>query len=185
MLAPALRQSSELFAKLRGLISHLPYEAELVEAESALRLELSNGSRVLSLPGTEGTVRGYSAPDLIVIDEASRIEDGLYYGLRPMQATNPDGRLILLSTPWGKRGAFWDIWSAGGPEWERVKVTARDCPRISAEWLERERSEMGPLFFASEYECEFLDAVDAAFREADIQAALVDNLQPVKWWSYE
>jgi hypothetical protein len=46
-------------------------------AESALRLELANGSRIVSLPGSGETVRGYSAPRLVIVDEASRVPDEL------------------------------------------------------------------------------------------------------------
>lgn len=50
LLSPSLRQSQELFRKAldiyRALESPLP-----VEAESALRLQLENGSRMVSLPG--------------------------------------------------------------------------------------------------------------------------------------
>jgi hypothetical protein len=40
-------------------------------AESALRLELVNGIRVVSLPGDEETIRGLSGVALLVIDEAA------------------------------------------------------------------------------------------------------------------
>lgn len=183
MLAPSWRQSAELFLKVKGLLAHLPNEAELVEAESGLRIEFTNGSRILSLPGAEATVRGFSDPALIVIDEAARVSDGLYYAIKPMLAIS-HGRLVLLSTPWGRRGAFWSVWDAGGDSWERFKVTAYDCPRISAEWLEAERQSMGELFFRSEYEVEFSDAIDNVFRSEHIEAALVDNLKPVAWWDY-
>ena len=71
--------------------------------ESALRYELTNGSRIIALPGTEENIRGYSAVDLLVIDEAARVIDELYYATRPMLAVS-GGRLLALSTPFGKRG---------------------------------------------------------------------------------
>jgi hypothetical protein len=52
------------------------------EQESALRLELTNGSRIVSLPGKEKTVRGFSGAKLLVIDEAPRVADSLYYSVR-------------------------------------------------------------------------------------------------------
>src|SRR5262249_17901985 len=68
LLSPSLRQSSELFKKVlegyRLLATPLP-----AAAESALRLELVNGSRLVSLPGTEGTVRGFSGVRLLIVDE--------------------------------------------------------------------------------------------------------------------
>jgi hypothetical protein len=50
------------------------------------KLELANGSRILSLPGSERTVRGYAAADLVVIDEATRVDDELISAVRPMLA---------------------------------------------------------------------------------------------------
>lgn len=52
VLSPSLRQSSELFRKVLDLFSALGWPVCVV-AESALRLELANGSRVVSLPGDE------------------------------------------------------------------------------------------------------------------------------------
>src|SRR5262245_42621813 len=73
LLSPSLRQSQELFKKVQDAYRTLGNPAPLA-AESALRYELANGSRVLALPGIEGTVRGYSGVDLLVIDEAARVD---------------------------------------------------------------------------------------------------------------
>jgi hypothetical protein len=54
------------------------------EHETLQRLELENGSRVISLPGNEKTVRGLASVDLIVIDEAARVDDELLAATRPM-----------------------------------------------------------------------------------------------------
>jgi hypothetical protein len=125
----------------------LPTPAPL-EAESALRFEFSNGSRVLALPGIEGTVRGYSGVNLLVIDEAARVADDLYYSVRPMLAVS-GGRLIALSTPWGKRGWFFQEWTGEG-DWARFTITAHDCPRISPAFLAEERRSMPAMVYASE-----------------------------------
>ena len=76
---------------------------------SVLKAELANGSRIVALPGNERTVRGYAAADLIIIDEANRVEDDLISAVRPMMATS-QGRLIALTTPAGKRGWFYESW---------------------------------------------------------------------------
>jgi hypothetical protein len=103
--APALRQSSELLRKVVGFYRALKDEAVPVKNESALRLELRNGSRIVSLPGDETTIRGYSGVRLLVVDEAVRVPDDLYFSIRPMLAVS-GGRLVCLSTPFGKRGFF-------------------------------------------------------------------------------
>jgi hypothetical protein len=61
-------------------------------------LALPNGSRIVGLPGVEGTVRGFSAVSLLLIDEASRVSGATYKSLRPMLAVG-NGDLWLMSTP--------------------------------------------------------------------------------------
>jgi hypothetical protein len=75
-----------------------------------------------------------------------------------------NGSLWLMSTPNGKRGFFWEEWSKGGPQWKRVMVPATECPRISKEFLERERARAWrEEWFRQEYMCEFLDSDDGVF----------------------
>lgn len=178
LLAPSLRQSQELFRKLKSSFSALHSSPVGIDEESALRLELDNGSRIVCLPGKEATIRGFSGVSLLVVDEASRVPDDLYQAIRPMLAVS-GGRIILLSTPFGKRGFFHHEWVEGGAGWERVKVTADECPRISKAWLEQERAAIGDWWFSQEYLCEFVESVDQVFRYDDIQAALSDEVEPL------
>jgi hypothetical protein len=177
LLSPSLRQSGELFKKC---ITAYGAAGRPVapDAESALRLELENGSRIVSLPGKEGTIRGYSRVRLLITDEASRIPDELYLAVRPMLAVS-GGRLLAMSTPFGKRGWWFEAWQNGGPGWERVKVTAYDCPRISAEFLAEERATMPAWFFDQEYLCEPQEDAGAVFRYEDIQAAVTPAVTPL------
>lgn len=177
MLAPALRQAGELFRKTMNFYRDLGRPI-LPKTESALTLELKNGSRIVSLPGKEATIRGYSAVDLLIADEASRVPDELYKAIRPMLAVS-NGELVAMTTPFGKRGFFHHEWTDGGTGWERVKVTAYDCPRISREFLEEERQALGEWFFSQEYLCEFRDTVDSVFRTDDILAAMSDDVRPL------
>ena len=89
------------------------------------------------------------------------------------------GRLVTLSTPFGQRGWWHEAWSDGGETWERYEVPATDCPRIPAAFLEEERQSLGELFFASEYECRFVDTDDQLFRSEHVQAALDADLAPL------
>src|SRR4051794_7110581 len=117
LLAPTQRQAGELLRTTRFLLSALPDLGTATDTTS--QLELENGSRILSLPATEDTIRGYSAVSLIVIDEAARVPDELYFALRPMLALS-DGRLLALSTPNGQRGWFYNAWSSDH-SWAHVK----------------------------------------------------------------
>ncbi len=176
LLSPVLRQSGELFRKVTDIYFALgrPVSAR---AETALTLELVNGSRIVALPGGEGTIRGYSGVALLIVDEAARVPDSLYFAIRPMLSVSR-GRLVALSTPFGKRGWFYEAWG-GDQEWERVRITADQCPRIEAAFLEEERLALGERWFRQEYECSFEDTIDAVFAYTDIAAALKPGIEPL------
>jgi hypothetical protein len=151
ILAPGERQSAETFKKVRDLNRVLGRPVKAVY-ESQRRLELANGSRILALPGVEGTIRCYS-PSLLIVDEAARVPDDLYRAVRPMLAVSK-GRLVALSTPFGRRGWFCDEWHGSGP-WHSIRVSWRECPRIAAEFIAEEERAMGRAWVAQEYECSF------------------------------
>lgn len=172
LFAPAQRQSTELFKKVAAFYRSLPDVPEPLTVTET-RMELPNGSRIIALPGTEATTRGFSAPRLIVVDEASRTDDALYGALRPMLATLGDqGRMVCLTTPWGKRGWFYEQWEHGGDRWERTKITAHQCPRILPEWLAEERKLVGDFIFRQEYLCEFVDTEEQLFPTELIEKAV-------------
>jgi Terminase large subunit, T4likevirus-type, N-terminal len=176
ILSPTDRQSGELFRKI--LASYRALDRPVAaSAETVHQLQLANGSRILSLPGTEKTVRCYSGVALLIIDEAARVDDALYRAVRPMLAVSK-GRLIALSTPFGKRGWFHDAWHSNEP-WQRLRITADECPRITREFLAEERRALGDRWYRQEYLCSFEDVVDAVFAYSDIQAALRDDVKPL------
>jgi phage FluMu gp28-like protein len=152
-----------------------------IPADSYRRLgmELRNGSRIEALPGTEKTIRGNSGVDLLVVDEAARVPDELYYAVRPMLAVSA-GRLMLLSTPYGRRGVFYEEWT-GGEGWERYEVPASQCPRISETFLEEERRSMPEWWYAQEYGCEFRETEDQLFTHEMIEGARADDLQEYRF----
>jgi len=177
LVSPSLRQSSELFRKVVELLARLDEQPVLTE-DNRLSLTLTNRARVVSLPSSEATVRGFSAVDLLIEDEAARVDDGLYHATRPMLAIS-NGRHILMSTPWGRRGHLYELWTDSGPAWERVKITADACPRIAPEFLATERDSLPPWVYAAEWDCEFIDNELSAFDSALIAAALDESVTPL------
>ena len=176
LVSPTLRQSSELFRKVVELRDSLPWTVPLLE-DNRLSMRVARGGRIVSLPGSERTIRGHSAVTLLVEDEASRVEDVLHYSVMPMLAVT-QGRLLLMSTPWTKHGVFYDIWhNAEG--WHRERVTVHDVPRISPEWVADQRRNMPDMWFRCEFLCEFLDSADSVFAHEHIEAALTNDVKPL------
>jgi hypothetical protein len=178
LLAPALRQSSELFRKVAVAYRAIGRPVPAV-SETTLWLTLENGSRIVSLPGADdGQIRGFSAVDLLIVDEAARVSDELYYAVRPMISVS-GGRLLLLSTPWGRRGFFFREWHEGYEPWERFQVPATQVPRIPALFLEAEKKSLGDHFFSQEYMTEFREAADQLFSEAEISGMYDPAVKPL------
>jgi hypothetical protein len=176
-VSPGLRQSTLLFRTVMSYYRALGKPVPAV-VENRLSLELANGSEVHALPGDQDRIRGFSNVSLLLVDEASRVPDEMMAATRPMLAVS-GGRLVTMSTPWGRRGWWWDAWDQGGEAWERFEVPATAIPRITAEFLAEERRTLPPMWFASEYACQFVDPVDSFFRSADIEAAIDPNVTPL------
>lgn len=176
VLAPAERQAKEFFTKVTEFYQRLGFKVP-AKSERKLGMVLKNKSRIEALPGTERTIRGFSAVKLLIMDEAARVPDSLYYAVRPMLAV-ANGSLVMLSSPYGKRGVFYDEWVGQG-DWDRYEVTAHDCPRIAPEFLEEERKLVPRLVFDQEWLCKFVETDDALFTHEDIEAAMSANVTPL------
>lgn len=179
VFSPSLRQSREVLLKSIE-VYHAIGKPVLAEAENMLSLILENRSRIIALPGSASTVRGYSGVSLIIIDEAAYVQDELIAAVSPMLAVS-QGDLIALSTPHGKRGWWWDAWENGGPSWMRMTASVDRCLRIPKAWLREERQRLGERSFRQEYLCAFIEVVDQAFGAAEVSRAFDRDLEPLRF----
>jgi hypothetical protein len=177
IVSASQRQSNELFIKVGDFYKALgsPLDATV---QNAVTMALANGSRVVSLPDSIDTIVGYSSTQLIIIDEASRLSDETYFGLRPM-LTRSRGRMICMSTPRGKRGWFYEAWNDREATWVRVEYPATDNPHIDIDWLDEERRLLGPRWYAQEYLCSFEETQDQYFPTEAIDACFSSDRPPL------
>jgi hypothetical protein len=148
----------------------------VADSHRKMGMELANRSRIDALPGTERTVRGLSGADLLKVDEAARVPDELYFAVRLMLAVS-GGRLLMLSTPFGKRGVFYEEYT-GERRWQRYEVTAAECPRIPTSFLEEAKA-LGPWWYTQEYECRFMDVNDQVFATEAVERAMSADVKPL------
>jgi hypothetical protein len=175
LVAPVEEQATELLRKVATAYTAVGRPVPVVR-ESATRLELANGSRVLALPGKERRMRSYTS-SLLVIDEAARVPDDVVNAASPTMAVSK-GRFVALSTAFAKSGWFHREWTEG-EGYRRLSITARDCPRIPPEFLETERRKLGERWFDMEYMNVFGDDIAAVFSSEDISRALSSGVQPL------
>jgi hypothetical protein len=112
-----------------------------------------------------------------VIDEGARVPDDLYVALRSMLSVSR-GRIVVCSTPFGQRGFFWEAWRSR-EEWERFRVPASECPRISEDFLAEERHSLSHFQYLAEYECSFEVASGAVFDLGAIERCFDNSIKPL------
>ena len=169
VVSPSARQSAEFVLKVRMLAARAS-ERVRGDGENRASAVFTNGSRVAGLPASEDTTRGFSGATLLIVDEASRVKDSLYFAMLPILSTTGStgdkpgqgGEVWLLSTPNGRTGFFWKTWNECD-DWFRLQVTADESPRVNRKVLAEHKKIFSGDLFRQEYMCEFLAGDDALF----------------------
>lgn len=177
IISPSQRQSIEMLLRIKSVYRGMRQAPKLTKDNDS-EIGLHNGSRVVSLPGTEGTVRGFANVKLLVIDEAARVEDDVFASVLPMVGS--DGQIMALSTPWGQRGWFYAL-ADDAPRngWERHRVTVFDSGQWTPARIAEVRASVGKFVFASDYEAQFQDTDDQVFTTEDVRRAITPTIQPL------
>jgi len=148
------RQSGQIMEKARKMALSLDLKI-LPPPPKCDGFTLTNGSQIVSLPDSEETIRGFSAPRLIVVDEAAFASESVFQALEPMLLVS-NGTLIILSTPNGQTGYFYDQWHADPTPWTKLFGSLERCPRVSPEAIETIRKSVTKEVFEQEFECKFV-----------------------------
>lgn len=162
IIAASQRQSSLLFEKIRSNIDALEEKGEKLykEQPTLTRILLNNGSKIYSLPAgrTGYFIRGFTI-DLLIADEAAYIPETVWTAVIPMIAVSRKlrnmGFIILLSTPFGKGGYFFNSFT--DKDFKSFHVSSEDCPRIPKDFLKKEKERMTKAEYRQEYQGEFTD----------------------------
>jgi hypothetical protein len=168
IVSPTLKQSTEITTKARLGLRNLGVR---LTQDSTSLLRLTNGSRILSLPGTARSVRGWSAR-LLVLDEAAYVDDETWTAARALVATG--GRTVVQSTPADEFGPFYELVTDQDPGWARMTVRSDEVSTITPEFLAAERRAMSPDNYSREYEAVFGKAGASLFSLEAINALIED-----------
>ena len=176
--SPSQDQSNYLLATIGGFLDALEVG---ITVRNVKRLQLANGSTIYAKHGSDRTIRGIQGVRLVILDEAARIEPELIGALTPMLGVRK-GRLLALSTPAGKHpdNFFSNTWFDPEVDCHKVQVTADQCPRLSAEFLDKERKRLGEMRWSEEYYCAFNSSELAAFSQDLITAMFTDEFRAWK-----
>ena len=143
-------------------------------------ISLKNTSKIYCLPaGKSGVfIRGYTI-DMLIADEAAYIPEAVWTSIKPMLAVSRKksnmGFIILLSTPFGKGGYFYECWT--DDDFKRWHISSEKCNRLDKAFLRKERSKLTKLEYAQEYLGEFIDEFHQLFPTALIK----DRMTFMSW----
>ena len=160
--AKDLDQGEMIFRKIKDYVFE-NNSKEIVGRPTLHFMELKNGSKIIvkAVGDTGDGMRGPTAT-MLILDEAAFIPERAWTSIEPVISITK-GRIILLSTPQGKRGFFY---KATKDEDFLVKiVSARDCPRHTKKFLDKKQAQLSPVAFATEYLGEFIDDYNRKFSE--------------------
>lgn len=174
LTAKTQRQSMELFRQIKSEIRRSKAENDEwgIQRETRTEVNFSNGSRIVCLPlGRDGSnIRGYGA-DLLIVDEAAYVPEEIFQEvLMPFLAVG-ENQFVMISTPRGKRGFFWkryDEAERGENDYFVQQVPTWKNPRVSEEWVEKQRNNLTPMQFKREIRGEFDENADAYFTEEEV-----------------
>lgn len=113
------------------------------------------GGRILALPASADTILGEHGVTLLIIDEAARVKDSLYGAVDPMLDVE-HSKMVLLSTPQGRRGFFYEEWFGKRDSgWKRHRIVWQDCPRLTQKYVDNYMRKHGTILTAQEFSCVF------------------------------
>lgn len=190
--APSERQSLESLDKVKtwleafGVLFADEVDALVAPDVKAAAIKLSNGSRVVAVPGRPDTVRGFSCN--VWLDEVAYFDDpaATWKAILPSITNKLRGgekRVIVTSTPNGRSGRgklFYDICTEpdkGKMKWSVHTNRLKDCiaDGLPVDYEEMAAALGDPLAEAQELCCEFLDGSDTLL-PYDLTALAVSGL---------
>jgi len=130
-----------------------------VEKYDQLEVKFDNGSRIMAGATSEDSFRGESI-SLLFCDEFAFVPDNVAsaYWASAFPTISQGGRVILVSTPRGSSGLFYEIYNNAINKkntFQHIKINWERHPDRNPEWKENTLQAIGKVRFAQEYSCSF------------------------------
>ena len=152
-LRKAINLAQYMHGMLRGSRMSFTYE------HNASEIRFSTGGRIIAVPCNPDTLRGYSGN--LICDECAFWQNDydVWRAVAPILTSKFGGekKVVVISTPGGKSGLFYDIWEKN-LDFAKFKKTIHEVGKTEAEIEELRKNCIDEDIFQSEYECEFLDS---------------------------
>lgn len=151
--------------------------------EGKSQVTLSNASTIRSVPASERQVRG-KAVDLLILDEAAFIDETIWRAARYTVIARPGSRVVMASTPFGRRDRFFSVHYRAGLRWvegehDGVSVAGFHWPSTASPLVDRELLETWKATstdreYRAEVLAEWVAAAGAYFTADELEASVAD-----------
>jgi hypothetical protein len=186
VIATKLAVAQNFIRKVKFVIQTMPKWLLLPEIvnNNKQALEFSNGSTIKAIPTSDDAGRS-EALTLLIVDEAAFVRnfDTLWTGLYPTLSTG--GRAIVLSTPNGVGGQYYDLWKQavdGENKFNPIKLQWDVHPDRGEEWFKEETKNMSKKQIAQELMCDFQASGDTFLQAEDIEYLRAWIREPIDRW---
>ena len=165
----------------KSILRMCPELAELAVVQNDTITIPSTGSTMIITSREHTASRGLH-PDVVLFDEAGwSKDDELWSSLLAAQAPVEDPLCLVVSTVGRKRsGPLWTIKTLAEKKTPGVFwwwTSENLSPRITKQYLERQRNVLMPMAFAREHENSWVDSADSLTNSDDVDAAMATGWQ--------
>jgi phage terminase large subunit-like protein len=201
-VAPTDPQAGVVFGMIRGMTSRCNYLQNRVlnstqnyfniSTDTDLKSVGKKKASIISMAGgcSSNSLRGRNSIVVIMDEFAFFIDNGgrfagseVYKALTPSTASfKRDGKVIVISSPYAKYGAFWDRYNESFDEEESTLMFKMYTPMVnptidkSILKAERKRDKIG---FIGEYGAEFSDSVVAWIDDEDVFKSCIPSTKVI------
>jgi len=160
-----------------SMLATSPLLAGSVVDDERHQVTLSNGSTIRAVPASPRQIRGQSI-DLLVVDEAAFVDESVWTAAKYATIARPNSRVVLSSTPWGRRDSWFSVAYRAGQRQEvghesftwPSTASRSSMPTFSISGERRAPSASTDEKFLAEW----VDSQGAYFSDDEIEAALCD-----------
>jgi len=185
LVAPDRRQAKVLLKYVLGFLKNVPLLSRMIVNERAESVDLTNGISIEVATASHKTSRGFSAIAVILdeaaflpTDESSEPDKELLIALRPTLVTIPSSLLLVISSPYARRGELWKNFQKHFAKNSPIlfwKAASRIMNPSLPESVVTEALEQDEAAARAEYLAEFRSDVELLVAPATVEACTISG----------
>lgn len=177
VIATKLDVAMNFIKKVKTVLDNLPPWFSSIfklSGETKKSIALSNGSTITAVPTSEDAGRS-EALSLLIVDEAAIIRDFEEVWTAVFPTLSTGGRAILLSTPKGAAGQFYELWqqainaSGESNDFNPITLPWNVHPEHDEAWFKKETKSLTARKIAQEYLCDFNASGETFLQNEDME----------------